>query len=987
MGAGTSSLQVPRGWRQVPGLEHDSGIASCCICPDEVEEVGRRPEAVLGAARGPHWNARGRRLALAALALACIAIGLVGSLVRSGWSARQGSRPGDALGLSSADMDGEPGTGHIVDAERSDLCFQVADGLTPPEPHVWPGTQVRLWHCQNHPTQMWTFPAERGLIRWKAHPELCLDIAGNRTDNGNWLQLWWCNEDLPSQQWLMPALGEGRIRWEARPDKCIDGSRWRIEGERKGAKLQIWDCAGDGTLKGTDQLFLIPSAQLLPVGGGATEASPSVASECEEDRWAGRLGSEVCSRCSVPVDLQTGHYGSCSKYCGTVGRFCASAHTAKGTDAPCEKQEEIPCSSERDAGVGLVICKCGAQMLRGQYGFLSEFDVSEAEIRRRVLAMSETFGIREFQFYRAFEGFSHPPAFYKDDWNCAVEGRPVQKAVLSAAAEQIRSLGGRSWFSVHADSVDIGDNDITMGHTLFQPWDVIASVDPAFCGAASAKGPEELGSYEELCACESEKTDGEKVLADEHNLALNSRLIDVVVIDATWAVRYVPPWAEFVSSLNISGIHWNTFGRLGHWVAEQHAHRGDSQEPDLPGFLRAALPILRARGLEQTMNFMDGFGWDRHLLGGSTAWLANLGPVVAFPYFEVWNNPLPPHTIEKTLGSTRGYVLACYPGYNQFHCCSEDERQNTGSYGIWPVDLGISRWRRALADGGSYVFVGDGLKYARSASLGRAAALSDEDVRKLQMQVKVFKSVDVPERVQSSGHGYYSTYVYAVKSDHKVYRKPLDLIDAPDSSSASSSRGGDWTLVMRGDVKAIAADHQDAIYATDLEGRLVKLSLQDSTRHIKWHRVSAAEGQTLRSIYVGIGMLYGVTESNETIATSLVGLGEGAKPEEWRTLSTRPVRSFCVQGDSVFATDAEGAVFKQSLATMTSDSPWLPAARGPVQSLVAHGDSIYAVDPKGRIVKQKLSTMLLRSTSSPAIERPNCSFKFTLIPSSSRAVF
>merc|ERR1719450_73542 len=59
----------------------------------------------------------------------------------------------------------------------------------------------------------------------------------------------------------------------------------------------------------------------------------------------------------------------------------------------------------------------GMKPLLGEYGFLSQFDgLTDEEARQRVRRMVVLFGIKEFEFYNAFEGYSHPPWVGKQHW-------------------------------------------------------------------------------------------------------------------------------------------------------------------------------------------------------------------------------------------------------------------------------------------------------------------------------------------------------------------------------------------------------------------------------------------------------------------------------------------------------------------------------------------------------------------------------------------
>ena len=91
--------------------------------------------------------------------------------------------------------------------------------------------------------------------------------------------------------------------------------------------------------------------------------------------------------------------------------------------------------------------------MKGAYGFLTDFDVSEERGRQMVRMMTQIFGIREFQFYDVFMNYSVPvpvsPAstswISKPSYCFTDKPRVIRKATVVAMTEEIRKLGGRSW--------------------------------------------------------------------------------------------------------------------------------------------------------------------------------------------------------------------------------------------------------------------------------------------------------------------------------------------------------------------------------------------------------------------------------------------------------------------------------------------------------------------------------------------------------------
>ncbi|CAK0833817.1 unnamed protein product, partial [Prorocentrum cordatum] len=74
--------------------------------------------------------------------------------------------------------------------------------------------------------------------------------------------------------------------------------------------------------------------------------------------------------------------------------------------------------------------------------------------------MATLFGIREFQFYDAFESYSRPPSEGKSRWECAAFGRPVSRSVIEAYTSEIREQGGRAWLYVQAMATAPGDAEL-----------------------------------------------------------------------------------------------------------------------------------------------------------------------------------------------------------------------------------------------------------------------------------------------------------------------------------------------------------------------------------------------------------------------------------------------------------------------------------------------------------------------------------------------
>lgn len=966
---------APRGYLAV---QH-GGVDIALVCSGYMEDEGRGPTGPPSKRTcGPP---RRRHVALAIVAAAGVALlATAGSACwRSMRSARRRHSYADALTLAAVGSVTREGA--IMLAKDRQTCLEVVQPKhrsNSSEDHDGHSSEtaraasIQLAPCEEgNFKQTFLLPdvdgAIEGVIRWKANHAWCVDVVYNRDLETNALQLWPCN-DLPTQTWLFPEHGQGAIKWSAQDDKCIDGGRLRAAVGRVGVPegvgkpkptVQVLHCGGRDS--DPHQFWLMPFKR---GDKAASSLFPPTAQEivlCEESLWPDRVNDRICGECKVPVAYFRDYYKTCRGYCETAGRKCVAAASVEFVGAEpldesevreevCHSGSVLTCDDEHDSFVA--ICECGAELLRGQYGFLSDFAAPEDQLRQRVVGMYEKFHIREFLFFNAFEGFSQPPPFFATDWTCALQGTLVNRSRLVAAVEAVRTLRGRSWFFLHAAAADVGDQDLLSGHTVVNPTEVAKRLDPMYfqaqkrrMSAGSSSSPKGNSSEQQLCGC-----DGVTGAA----LDAEMRLIDVVLLNAAWALRFVPRWADFVAALKFSGIHWSTFGDLG---AAKPAKRSDTgpqpqerqDEADVPGFLRAALPILRARNLEQTLSFVDGFGWDPLLLGGGPAgsWVSGLGRVIAFPFWEVWKNPMQNDKYFETVGSGHSFVLACYPGYSKYHCCARHEAQNRGSFGIEPLDIGIGRWKKAMKVGGSYLFVGDGDRFAKGPYLADSAQLSAKYDSKIQREVPL----SIPQNISSmAAHSYnnYAHYIYGVRSDTRVYRQRLDRM----------SSNSTWQLVSKGSVFSIAISGQN-IYGIDPKGRIMYQELEMMTPRSSWHllrgQASAATAVSLQSLALDGDKVFGVSTRSRLMQETLSWTRNRA---QWRIASdTQGIASICVHNGYVFAIDQQsGAIMRQPLAYMTPATKWHQLAPGRVISVAVHGDTIFAIQaPNHTLVKMKLS--------------------------------
>lgn len=311
--------------------------------------------------------------------------------------------------------------------------------------------------------------------------------------------------------------------------------------------------------------------------------------------------------------------------------------------------------------------------LRGEYGFLSTFgDITEEAARASVQRLVNDFGILEFQFYDAFHAYSPPPEVVLEQWTTPLFNRPVRRDIIQAYTDEVRKLGGRSWLYVQGMGTDPDDLQVQQGFTVIGKHRVNDQV-----------------------------------------------LLDVVLPTAEWGKRVASPWASFAAALGFAGIHWDMLGNFKDRMS------GASMVGD---FLRATWQPLQERGLAQTCNFVDGFGWDESLIRG-TGWSSN---VVAFPYWEAWTLPAVEDRFFKEVAPLAGSVLSCFPGKSPDH---DGEVQNKNAGGIWPLDLLISRWEKAHCAGSAYLAIGDGSFHVQTEYLPDKANISQADVTKLRERV------------------------------------------------------------------------------------------------------------------------------------------------------------------------------------------------------------------------------------------------------------
>jgi len=300
--------------------------------------------------------------------------------------------------------------------------------------------------------------------------------------------------------------------------------------------------------------------------------------------------------------------------------------------------------------------------LRGEYGFLTQFSgISEEEARNKVRMMQSNFGIMEFQFYNAFAGYSHPPSKHSKSWHTSLFEKKVERNILQAYIKEIEFWGGRAWLTVQAMGTDVGDKH-------------------------SQKHFQVHGQY----------------------LAEDKPLVDVIAPTKEWGEYWAPRWIKFAKEVGFSGIHWNTLGDFKGKVGEHS---------DVPGFLKATLPLVKAEGLGQTFNFVDGFQWDKSVVDDG---------LVAFTFWPAWSRPAKEETFIKNVPP--GSVFLLFPGKDEEH---EGEWWQEDAKGKHPFELIVNRWSTARCHGNTYLAVGDGNRHIVTDYYPDAKEMTEEEINML----------------------------------------------------------------------------------------------------------------------------------------------------------------------------------------------------------------------------------------------------------------
>eukprot|EP00928_Gymnodinium_smaydae_P034732 TRINITY_DN24549_c0_g1_i1.p1 TRINITY_DN24549_c0_g1~~TRINITY_DN24549_c0_g1_i1.p1 ORF type:complete len:404 (-),score=41.72 TRINITY_DN24549_c0_g1_i1:3-1214(-) len=319
------------------------------------------------------------------------------------------------------------------------------------------------------------------------------------------------------------------------------------------------------------------------------------------------------------------------------------------------------------------------------YGFLTRFNISEAEARSAVRQMFNDFGIVDFQFYDAFESYSTPfPAHLNSSSSwiskpsaCFTDQpRLVKAAAIHAYIDEIKRLpvhgGGRPWLYVQAVAADEPASSLQGGK--FDPYTL-------------KNGTQITWTADKRCFYTYQLT-------------------------SAWADRMVGLWGNAAKSFGFHGIHWDQLGRVSD---------DDGQNSKMASNLRIFLQRSHKRlwdewRLRQTMNFVDGFGWHPSFYDSSSS-----HNVIQFPYWEVWAD-----ATEWIYWSMFNYsgeplqqqgrpVIARYPDPS---CCANPSGSSAD-------DLMWARWNMAASACGRYLVLGDGNRRLMREYFPANAVLSD----------------------------------------------------------------------------------------------------------------------------------------------------------------------------------------------------------------------------------------------------------------------
>lgn len=272
--------------------------------------------------------------------------------------------------------------------------------------------------------------------------------------------------------------------------------------------------------------------------------------------------------------------------------------------------------------------------ISGQYGFLTDYSPMEEEIARgKIRDMISKYNIKEFQFYDWFADYSTPTQgeFWLDPY---FKRRLTSKATIEIYIDEIHKHGGRAWAYVQATGSE----------------------------------------YDNL----ENSIDGISPVINQHSKQhMHEDRFHVYLLNKSLAYYQMQIWGEEVKKLKFDGIHWDTLGSI-------HVDK-KLEEQGVIDFLYASHELMRALGLEQTLNFVEMHWWDTKALT----------EMVAFPYAELWL--INPNNYLAALADIglKG-VFAKYP-----YTISNDPDEQFNLVKNW--------WWQAFESNNAYVLLGDGV--------------------------------------------------------------------------------------------------------------------------------------------------------------------------------------------------------------------------------------------------------------------------------------
>mmetsp|Transcript_106183 Transcript_106183/g.342528 ORF Transcript_106183/g.342528 Transcript_106183/m.342528 type:complete len:349 (-) Transcript_106183:709-1755(-) len=222
---------TPRTFKELLEMEESLDSTTPCL------QVRSGAHASSGACLSSGQRCSQRMVLVACVASMAVTVCWVGAFRRHGASTPKpsdGVDAGSLLRLDDADWTTVRWLAH------PEKCLDVGGSTA--------GAALQIWDCDpNYPyQQQFTVPADgaTGLIKWAKDPSLCLDSPG-----GHGLQFWAC-DSAPTEnvRWTVSPDGKGRIHWAAHPEQCLDVPD---EITDNGWKLQVWWCKNT-TLKGKD---------------------------------------------------------------------------------------------------------------------------------------------------------------------------------------------------------------------------------------------------------------------------------------------------------------------------------------------------------------------------------------------------------------------------------------------------------------------------------------------------------------------------------------------------------------------------------------------------------------------------------------------------------------------------------------------------------------------------------------------------------------